>query len=269
MTHDTFTCDALDARLSDYLEGTLDAGARASVERHLAACARCASLVADLRAIAQHAGELPELVPERDLWTDIERRIEPAVIPLAPARTTHARRYTRSAWLGATAAALVAATASVTYVATRHSFQQQQQQQVAAVSGGDSAATPSRPVSPSASESLAAPAAPQRIATAPESARPRPAATTVARVPKVPGEIAYDREIGRLERIVHERRSELDTSTVAVIEKNLRVIDAAIADSRAALARDPRSRFLNDQLNDALDRKVELLRTVAFLPSGT
>jgi len=54
-----------------------------------------------------------------------------------------------------------------------------------------------------------------------------------------------------------------------VIEQNLRIIDAAVKQSRAALARDPKSGFLADQLNNALDKKVELLRTVALLPSST
>jgi len=46
-------------------------------------------------------------------------------------------------------------------------------------------------------------------------------------------------------------------------------IDAAVKQSRAALAKDPKSGFLTDQLNNALDKKVELLRTVALLPSST
>jgi hypothetical protein len=86
---------------------------------------------------------------------------------------------------------------------------------------------------------------------------------------KLPVEATYDREIQRLNAIVRDRRSELDPKTVQVIQHNLAVIDAAIAESRAALAKDPRSRFLHDQLNKSLDQKVELLRTVAFLPSRT
>jgi hypothetical protein len=84
-----------------------------------------------------------------------------------------------------------------------------------------------------------------------------------------PAQVTYDREIERLRTIVDERRTQLDTATIAVIEKNLKVIDQAIAQSRAALAKDPASWFLNDQLNRALDKKVELLRTVALLPAGT
>jgi hypothetical protein len=88
-------------------------------------------------------------------------------------------------------------------------------------------------------------------------------------VTAVPVDRLYDREIARLSAIVRERRAALDPATAAVIERNLRVIDRAIAESRAALAKDPASGLLNDQLNIALDRKVELLRTVALLPTGT
>ena len=81
--------------------------------------------------------------------------------------------------------------------------------------------------------------------------------------------MAYGDEIQRLQNIITERRNELDPATVTVIESSLKVIDAAVKQSRDALARDPRSGFLVDQLNSALDKKVELLRTVALLPSRT
>ncbi len=84
-----------------------------------------------------------------------------------------------------------------------------------------------------------------------------------------PTEIAYGDEISRLQNIITERRNQLDPNTVSVIEQSLKIIDAAVRQSRAALARDPKSGFLTDQLNHALDKKVELLRTVALLPSRT
>jgi hypothetical protein len=79
----------------------------------------------------------------------------------------------------------------------------------------------------------------------------------------------YGREIEMLQRIVSQRKTVLDTSTVAIIEKNLRIIDAAIEQSRAALEKDPASRLLGQQLTHALDKKVELLRTAAMLPAST
>jgi hypothetical protein len=66
-----------------------------------------------------------------------------------------------------------------------------------------------------------------------------------------------------------QRKTQLDSSTVLIIERNLRIIDAAIEQSRAALARDPASLLLSEQLTHALDKKVELLRTAALLPTST
>jgi hypothetical protein len=77
----------------------------------------------------------------------------------------------------------------------------------------------------------------------------------------------YDRDVARLRAIVQERRSELDSSTVTVLERNLELIDRAIAESRAALERDPASEFLADQLARVMTKKVAILRTAALLPS--
>jgi hypothetical protein len=44
------------------------------------------------------------------------------------------------------------------------------------------------------------------------------------------------------------------------------IIDGAIRESRAALARDPASALLNEQLTNALEQKVELLRAAVLLP---
>jgi hypothetical protein len=75
----------------------------------------------------------------------------------------------------------------------------------------------------------------------------------------------YEKEIALLRRIVDERFAELDSATVAEVQKNLQIIDQAIADSRAALESDPRSRLLSRQLDRALEHKMALLRRVALL----
>jgi hypothetical protein len=65
---------------------------------------------------------------------------------------------------------------------------------------------------------------------------------------------------------VRERRADLDSGTVAVLERNLRIIDEAIRQSREALLTAPANPMLERALTKALDRKVELLRTAAQLP---
>jgi hypothetical protein len=301
MTHQTMTCEQFDELLPDYLPDAdgavvLDAPTRAAATAHLDRCDRCAALTADLAEITRQAAVLAPLRPERDLWAGIAERIAAPVVALpgltgeTPAPGMHLHATTRDRvqrathtfsrrWLGAAAAALVAVTAGVTYTATRAGDVGQATQ----VAVADPAIAPH--VAPS-------PSVPAQVATAPEpeavaasgparepttGRRPRGAAPAnadpagrLASDPQLsavaPAAATYDREIAALRRIVQQRRAELDPTTVAVLERNMRLIDDAIAQSRAALARDPRSGFLGQQLERALDQKLDLLRTVALLP---
>ena len=79
----------------------------------------------------------------------------------------------------------------------------------------------------------------------------------------------YDSTITLLTSAVSSRQSQLDTATIRIIKKNLTIIDAAIAESRAALAKDPKNKYLTQQLTRVLDQKVGLLRTAALLPAKT
>jgi len=132
---------------------------------------------------------------------------------------------------------------------------------IAPTFGGDSA----RPAVPAARETMASatPASGSDTETAERGKTP------VQRVRDVPEAVTYSREIDRLRTIFARNRALLDPRTAAIIEANLKVIDDAIAQSKAALAQDPASRFLTDQLNSALDKKLELLRTAALLPNRT
>jgi hypothetical protein len=94
-------------------------------------------------------------------------------------------------------------------------------------------------------------------------------ATAIDQSERAHSDLVYGKEIEMLQTIVRRREIQLDSGTVAIIKKNLEIIDAAIEQSRAALARDPASRLLGEQLTHALDKKVELLRTAAMLPAST
>jgi len=112
------------------------------------------------------------------------------------------------------------------------------------------------------------PSLPNENGPAPERRTPSTERRLVAHE-RVPAAVTYDREISALRKLLEQRRNDLEPSTVAVLENSLTTIDKAIAEARAALAGDPASRFLKDQLNKALDKKLELLRTAALLPSRT
>jgi hypothetical protein len=266
-------CDGFAAKLADYLEGDAPDAVCAAVESHAAECADCRQLLEDLRSLRHEAAALPALVPSRDLWTGIAERIDARVIPLErPARTVLPARRT---WArpAIAAAALVVATAGITYYTTRVTMTTTTSapvaQQVALVpspvSPPDSVVRGSIMPAPIAqSQSTAIEPTMQR---APGAVRP---ARLVSAVPLMrETEPVYDREILKLRTIMKTRRSQLDPKTVAVLEQSISVIDSAIAQSRAALARDPASGFLANQLNHSLEKKVELLRTAALLPART
>jgi len=282
MTSSNMNCEAFDAALPDYLEGTLDDSRRASAERHLSECVRCASLLRDIENISKEAGTMPDLVPSRDLWQGIEARIAAPVIPLA-ARPERQRRFA-PAWMGIAAAALIVSTAGITYMLTARSLKPTAGSTVAQVtpirnqpqttpdtdSGVTPGATAPSPVDvggpstqPGATSRVVTGAAPTRQGGIPA----RLASQSTA--DREHSDLVYGKEIQMLQNIVSRRRDQLDSSTVAIIERNLQIIDAAIAQSRAALARDPASHMLDQQLTHALDKKVELLRTAAMLPAST
>jgi hypothetical protein len=71
------TCDELDARLDEFVDGTLDAAAAQEVRAHLAACSACRESERRLRELLVHAAALARSVePPRDLWPGIASRIE-------------------------------------------------------------------------------------------------------------------------------------------------------------------------------------------------
>ncbi len=280
MTNSNMTCEAFDAALPDYFEGTLDESLRASVEMHLRECVRCASLARDIENIRKDASALPDLVPSRDLWEGIETRIAAPVIPMA-ARPEHRRSFT-PAWIGVAAAALIVITAGITYTLTERSLAPRQSRPLAQANPAVGE-TEARIASGSTQQ-----ASPNAVATVPQrfdggnSTNVSPASEASGRRASIPATLAsqtqggpsnsdvvYGKEIEMLQRIVSQRKSQLDSSTVVIIEKNLRIIDAAIEQSRAALAKDPASVLLSEQLTHALDKKVELLRTAALLPAST
>jgi hypothetical protein len=197
----------------------------------------------ELEAIARRAAQLPELSPSRDLWSGIEARIQAPVVALpvrtAPDRTTELAApvelpRTVLPWrrLAIAASLLVAATAGITYSIARQN---------------------AAPVLASTNDSAVV--------------EPKAPAVPVQAVSAMTAEQTFDREIGAMRNIIDQRRGDLDPATISVLEKNLKVIDAAIAESKAALAKDPASAFLMDRLTHAYDTKLQLLSGVASIPS--
>jgi hypothetical protein len=192
------------------------------------------------------------------------------VLPLTPRAAPNVgspRRGVERLRLAAVAAALVAVTAGVTYTLT--------------VSRAENRA-PIAQASPDEARDSVSPVmgqqpAPvrQTVATTDSAPDARADASAPDRTPEAQNvgnasaAASQSREIDRLRTIFARNRAQLDPRTAAIIEANLKVIDEAIAQSKAALEQDPASRFLTEQLNSALDKKLELLRTAARLPQRT
>ena len=79
----------------------------------------------------------------------------------------------------------------------------------------------------------------------------------------------YDAAVFSLERALAAGRDQLDSTTVRVLEENLRIIDGAIADARAALAADPGNPYLNSHLAQTMLRKAALLKRAATLVAAS
>ena len=70
----------------------------------------------------------------------------------------------------------------------------------------------------------------------------------------------YEQSAAELVATLRTERGRLRPETVALVERNLRIIDAAIRESRAALERDPGNAELRQLFAAAYRQKVELLR---------
>ena len=269
----TMTCNEFGDLLADVLERTVDEATRARIEAHALACGECGPLLADLRKLRIDAANLPELTPSRDLWSGIAARIETPVVainPTASAQPARSRRRLAPVWLGLAAAGLVGVTATITHEMTKRSVASIMVVQRAARVTDTAAASPAPTSTIAARQDSTQPSAGRTappLSNAPTTRLASNGSNGSNGSNKLSPQQTYDQEITRLRAILNQRRPQLDSATVAVIEHNLKVIDDAIAQCREALRKDPNSRFLIESLNDAFDTKVQLLRAAASLPS--
>lgn len=78
----------------------------------------------------------------------------------------------------------------------------------------------------------------------------------------------YDEAIADLQQVFEGGRAALDATTVKALEANIAAADAAIDASRRTLAADPANVALQNQLAQARQRKLAVLRRAAALVGG-
>lgn len=78
-------------------------------------------------------------------------------------------------------------------------------------------------------------------------------------------ETRYIQTANQLQAVVESENSKLSPETISKLRESIAVIDAAIAEARAALAADPANRELMEMLSSSYDKKLDLLRRSAAM----
>lgn len=217
--------EVIESLLGDYVDAMLTGVEERQVESHLEECAACRDEVAALRSLLAEAADLPRSIePPRDLWPDIEARIDSSVTGIGlGGRTLWSMRYP----LAAAAVLLIAVSSAITAILLHNR---------------PAPVTTSLP--PAALESPAA-------------------ISLVSQWQAAEGE--YLRAAAELVEALEAAKGTLSAQAVELIEYNLRIIDAAIRESRAALALDPTNRELMEMLSSTYQKKLDVLQQVGRL----
>jgi hypothetical protein len=241
-------------RLSEYLDDELTRDERTACDAHLASCGECRTVLADLQSLVRMARADAESVPATDQWPGILHGIgtlkarpsslatSESSMPSPVARPEGQAFKPRSRWqitftvpqLALAASLLIAVSAGVAYLAAGRVTTRPTDQE--------------DPIQAQAETLL-------------------PASATIERANFA--DVQFDQAVADLEKVLIERRDELDPRTIIVIERNLAAIDQAIREARAALDADPANTFLNSHLADARRKKLELLRQATMLQSSS
>jgi anti-sigma factor RsiW len=224
------SCSRYQDTIHEFANGTLGPVRRAELQTHLDVCDACRALAADLRKIRDAAATLEPVQPQDHVWMQIAGRLRQEG---RVNETTLARpRYMT---MLAIAATLVLAIAGSLY------FLRSADVSGLPTSGSTVAGTP---VKGNAAASDAVQSITDDLLVA---------------------EQHYQSAIAKLQEVAKTDDGAIDPQTAAVLEKNLQVIDQAIAESRTALKTEPQSVPARDSLFEALRQKVTLLQSTIAL----
>ncbi len=229
------TCRDAEPLLHDALDAPLPPADAAALAAHLDSCTACRDLEADLTLVRRAGAALDPPIVSSALWPALAAQLEREEL-MTPAAVSPTRKpWQTYTWMALAASLLAAIGAALVWRA-------------------------SDPVRPSPAIATAPPAA------APGNAR---AARTVEAI-EIELRLAaehYEKAIAALEGLAAEDRSRIDPAVAQVVERNLLLIDKAIADSRTALQGQPGSLVAQASLFDAYRQKVSLLQDLIAMAS--
>jgi len=214
--------------IHEMVDGTIGSIRRAELEMHLGQCDECRALLEDLRKIHDAAAALPVIEAPDRAWLQIAGRLrqEGRITEHVPA--AGAKRRSVGVWLAAAAAIVIAAGTALVLLVPR---------------------------TPPATQTAGAPAG---------TAAPAPSVEEVQT--KVDAAQAqFETAIAELEKVAKANQQALDPGTSATIEKNLNILDDAIAQNRVAVKAEPTSVAARETLFEALRQKVTLLQDTISL----
>jgi hypothetical protein len=218
-------CTTTSEHIDDYLDGTLEGAALHELELHLAGCAACREEERTLRALLAEADALPDEI-------DPPHDLWPGIA----ARIQREGRFKllRGPWrlpLGLAAALLMASAGYFVWQAAPR----------------QATSTVAETIEPTAVE--------------------RPVSLRPGTLPPdlVEAERQYAQATASLMVVLEQRRGEMAPETVASVEENLRRIDVALAEVRAALRQDPDNAQLTKLLTSTHRKKVQTLQQVVKL----
>lgn len=227
------TCHDAAPLLGDYLAHALTPEARLALESHLETCEECRGLIADFERIHAAAGTLGPIAPPPHLWMELAGRLRleessPAAASPETSLAPPPRRSEIGQW-AALAAMLLLVTAGVYYL--------------------------SRPSSATITATTAS---------IESNASERPTVETIGDTLQR-AQAEYERAITQLEEMIRSGDSEVSVAAMETLQRNVVMIDSAIAESRAALTDNPASQPARTSLFEALGNKVSLLQQTVVL----
>jgi hypothetical protein len=224
-------------KIGDYVDGTLEHTSAVAFDAHLATCARCRSIVADLRSLRAATLALEPQAPPVHAWARLSRAIEAEPRPPAWRSWMSGGVF---AWAPlASAAMLLLLVSGLSWI-------------------GGHLAPGARPVNETAGNQASGNQA------SPVATEPVALDGSVGAEFRL-AEAQYATAIASLEDITRSDATELDDHTADVLRSSVEAIDEAIGESRAALENEPTNQLAQDSLFDALRSKVALLQDTMTL----
>jgi hypothetical protein len=223
------SCERYHDQINQLIEGSLEPDARQALETHLRTCDACAALADDLRGIRTLAASLDRLEPPDAVW----RRVAKQTVDASGPRRVWFAGVRRSLLVPLATAACLVLAVGIVYIFKR----------------------------PAPAPSASRPAAPAQ--------QVEPADRT-ALAGSIEDELRqaaqhYENAIQGLEKLAQDQQA-VDPQVAATLQKNLQLIDQAITESRAAVARDPGSEPAQRGLFEALRTKIAFLQeTIALV----